>query len=202
MKYKMKFKFWNRKVKEIEDPQIKDLQETTTDIHTQVENLSDQVKKMTRMQFKSSKNMEEKIDHLGSVLAVQSKQHDLIDRYEKQQASFMGNMIELRDELDHVSSGIKESERAWQVLLDQWSKTIEKILREIGVYELHVIGQTFNPEVAESLQTVARDSLHVPPEVPYQIVAVIKRGYVSENGQLIRKAKVVTVEEENSNDKE
>jgi len=192
----MKFQFWKKKEKEKEDPQIKELQEATTDIHTQMGNLSDQIKKLTRMQFKSSKNTEEKIDDLGSLLAVQSKQNDLIDRYEKQQDFFMENMIDLLDELDHVSSGIKEDDQAWQALLDQWSRTIEKNLREMGVFEQHVMGQTFNPETAESLKTVGKDTLNIRPEVPYQIIAVIKRGYVSEKGRLIRKAKVVTVEEE------
>src|SRR5690625_206855 len=192
----MKFQFWKKKEKEKEDPQIKELQEATTDIHTQMGNLSDQIKKLTRMQFKSSKNTEEKIDDLGSLLAVQSKQNDLIDRYEKQQDFFKENMIDLLDELDHVSSGIKEDDQAWQALLDQWSRTIEKNLREMGVFEQHVMGQTFNPETAESLKTVGKDTLNIRPEVPYQIIAVIKRGYVSEKGRLIRKAKVVTVEEE------
>jgi len=192
----MRFQFWKRKEKEKEDLQIKELQEATSHIHTQMGNLGDQITKMARMQFKSTKNMEEKIDDLGSRLAVQNKRDDLIDRYEKQQDFFMGNMIDLLDELDHVSSGIKESEQAWQALLDQWSRTIEKCLREMGINELNVIGQTFNPEIAESLKTVVKDTLYIQPEVPYQIIAVIKRGYVSEKGRLIRKAKVVTVEEE------
>src|SRR5690625_5220586 len=96
----MRFQFWKRKEKEKEDLQIKELQEATSHIHTQMGNLGDQITKMARMQFKSTKNMEEKIDDLGSRLAVQNKRDDLIDRYEKQQDFFMGNMIDLLDELD------------------------------------------------------------------------------------------------------
>src|SRR5690625_2173602 len=169
----MKFQFWKKKEKEKEDPQIKELQEATTDIHTQMGNLSDQIKKLTRMQFKSSKNTEEKIDDLGSLLAVQSKQNDLIDRYEKQQDFFMENMIDLLDELDHVSSGIKEDDQAWQALLDQWSRTIEKNLREMGVFEQHVMGQTFNPETAESLKTTRLNSSHVA--ISYAVFCLKKK---------------------------
>lgn len=193
----MNWQFWNKKEKE--PSQIERLQEELSTVNAQLKNVSEQVTKLTRVQFKSSKNIEEKLNNIGSTLAAQNELVTENNRYKKQQDQFMQNMIRLLDELDHVSSGIKGSDQVWYELLGQWSRSIEKNLKGIGVYQLDIIGKIFNPEVAESMKTVSKDTFASTPVVPYQVVEVINRGYITESGQLIRKAKVVTVREEDLN---
>lgn len=194
----MNWKFWKRKEKDKENKQMVYLQEGLTDIQAQMESISDQVTKLTRTQVKSSKNIEEKMDEYGTALSTLNEQKDLIHRYERQQEIFIKQMIRLLDEFDHVSSGMKEKEEGWQTILDAWSRTIVESLEGLGVYQLDVIGKTFNPEVAESLKTVEKDALSTAPFAPYQVIEVLQRGYINENGKLIRKAQVITVKEEDT----
>src|SRR5690625_447770 len=189
----MNWKFWNREKKKKEALQWSGLQEEMTNLRSDVETLGSQIKKMTRIQMKSTKNTEEKIDNLESMITMQ-------DRQQGRQQVFVEEIIRLLDEFDHVLSGIKESEHVWRDLLEQWSATLIQSLEKTGVYELEVIGETFNPEVEEAIQTVGTDTLPFPPNVPYQVVTIINRGYVSKNGKLIRKAKVVTVREDGKNE--
>lgn len=93
-------------------------------------------------------------------------------RYERQRDFTMDTMISLLDEMDHVLSGLKEDDAVWNHLLNQWSQMLLRNLEELGVYQLDVYGKTFNPEVAEAMKTVAKESLSVESMVPYQVVEV------------------------------
>lgn len=199
----MNWKFWNNKKKQKDKDRetIERLQEELSNVHGQLESVNEQVTKLTRMQFKSSKKTDEKLDGVVSALATQHSQQDLItenNRYKSRQDQFMQNMFRLLDELDHVSSGIKGSDQVWSELLDQWSLSIANSLKGIGVYQLDIIGKTFNPEVAESMKTVTRDSLTPHPVIPYQVVEILNRGYIAQDGRVIRKARVITIKEDDA----
>lgn len=201
----MSWQFWKRKEKEDALLQMKSVQENLAATNEQIKNISDQVTKLTRLQFKSSKNTDEKLGDIASALTVQSERDALLSanqRYEQQQELIVKHMIHLLDDLDHVASGIKENDPVWHDLLKQWSSSIVASLQEIGICQLDVNGKTFNPEVSEALQTVSRDKLPVAPTVPYQVVDVLKRGFVNKNGRLVRKANVITVREDEANGEE
>lgn len=195
----MNWKFWKRKQAEQEASQLTDLQAEMKNARTDMQQLSDQMKKMTRMQMKSTKQTEEKIDHLESVVSAQNKERELYDIQKNREETIKGNVIRLLDELDHVLSGINEADQSWNALLNQWSTLMVHSLEALDVYQLEVMGETFNPEVAEAIQTVPKDALPFSPEVAYQVITVINRGFVTGKGALIRKAKVVTIKEDDSN---
>lgn len=193
----MDWKFWKKK--EEEPSRMGQLQEELATIHTQLDKVTDQVTKLTRVQFKSNKNIEEKMDDFAQALSDINSQHDAVtesQRFKEQQEFTMDKLIRLLDEMDHVSSGIKENERTWYDLLDQWSQSILQSLEQMNIVQLNVIGKSFNPKNAESVKTVSKDLLTIAPMAPYQVMEVLQRGYITSGGQLIRKAKVVTVKEE------
>lgn len=193
----MDWKFWKKK--EEEPSRMGQLKEELAMIHTQLDKVTDQVTKLTRVQFKSNKNIEEKMDDFAQALSDINSQHDAVtesQRFKEQQEFTMDKLIRLLDEMDHVSSGIKENERTWYDLLDQWSQSILQSLEQMNIVQLNVIGKSFNPKNAESVKTVSKDLLTIAPMAPYQVMEVLQRGYITNGGQLIRKAKVVTVKEE------
>lgn len=187
--------FFGRKKKE-KNAQLEQLQDDITTMNDQMKDMAEQVTKLTRVQFKSTKKMEEKLD--GAV-ADQNKQETLLtenQHYEKQQAFISQQLMQLLDELDHVASGIHNREQSWYDLLAKWSQTLTQSLEAVGMYEVNVFGKSFDPKAAESIRTVEKNTLAATPIVAYQVVEVLQRGYVTKDGQLIRKAKVVTVKEE------
>src|SRR5690625_6221904 len=97
----MNWKFWNREKKKKEALQWSGLQEEMTNLRSDVETLGSQIKKMTRIQMKSTKNTEEKIDNLESMITMQ-------DRQQGRQQVFVEEIIRLLDEFDHVLSGRSE----------------------------------------------------------------------------------------------
>ncbi len=195
----MNWKFWSKKEQdatvEKQQEQTEQLIEEAGAVRSDINKLTEQITKLKRIQVKSSKLTEEKLDKFESLFTALNEQNERIASYEKQQNQMIQSMIRLLDELDHAASGIKESNDRWFQLLNQWSASVVKNLEEMGVYQLDVLGKTFNPAVAESVQAVEKDTLNISPVVPYQVVDVINRGFKYENERLLRKAKVVTVKE-------
>lgn len=89
----MNWKLWNREKEEKKDSRIQHLQAEVANLNMQLDSLNDHIKKMTRMQFKSSKNLQEKLDGFESALTSLNKQHDLIGRYEKDRGRVIEQMI-------------------------------------------------------------------------------------------------------------
>jgi len=66
------------------------------------------------------------------------------------------------------------------------------------------VGTSFNPTLAESIGTVVRQPVRtgtteeelVRVLLSYEIAEVVKRGFVYENGALLRKAQVITYQED------
>lgn len=193
----MNWKFWKRKQIEEQGSARDDmLKEEIASLQEQLGKLEEQMNKIVRLQFKTGKNTEEKLGELGSSLSLLTKESELVRQYKNREETIANHIIRLIDELDHVSSGLNDTEQKWQTVLTQWTNTSIKSLEEIGIYQLNVLGKAFDPTIAEALQTVEKKELVSPSEVPYEVIQVIQRGYISENGKLIRKARVVTIKEE------
>lgn len=191
--------FWNKKKEQQRASELGHLQEGITSINEQMASVTENVTKLTRLQFKTSKTIEGKIDSLEAKLSTQQQYDALLiqnQQYEKQHDFLVQNTLHSLDGIDHVLSGISENEQIWSNLLGQWSHELVTSLDKVGVHQLDVLGKSFNPEVSESIKVVAKDSLDIAPTVPYQIMEVLKRGFADTNGQLIRKAHVITVKED------
>lgn len=89
-------------------------------------------------------------------------------------------------------------------LLEQWAGQIVIALARAGIHETEHLGRSFDPEWAESIGTAApvpREAIAVSGDgqdrsyVPYEVVEVVRRGFVGNDGRLLRKARVITVRE-------
>lgn len=193
---------WFGRKKKEENEQLKQLQKNVTSISAQLEDISESVAKLTRVQFKSMKNMEEKISDVETSLASQEEQKAVIaqnSQFKAEQGIISRQLMEQLDEIDHVLSGISEHEQQWRDLLLNWSRDTKRNLETLGVYEIHVSGTTFNPRTAESVKTVEKTDFGTVQKLPYEVVEVYKRGFATKDGQLIRKAIVATVKEDSFN---
>ena len=195
----MNLRFWSKKKKESEISETELLQQQVNELQEHVLKMSEQLTKLSRHQVKTSKNMGEKVDYFQTVMSKQTERDELLNKnqqYEKQQTLLTETLIGMLDEMDHVSSGIKERDRVWYDMLDQWTRNLVSELKKVGIQELDVYGKGFNPQLAESMKTVSKEELDIPPSFAYQVVEVLKRGFVDNHGKLIRKAQVITVEED------
>lgn len=179
---------------------------------TQLAEIGEQVNKVARIQYKTSQEMQNKLERLSSGMdGLQHWQaaHDVdvprLNTLEQQIENIAVSLIHWLDEIDLVCSRLQgEEQETWRQLLQQWARQILVILTEVGIRELDVLDRSFNPRWAESIGTVARNQAMVcPPEdeqaqpfVPYQVIEVVKRDFALSDGRLLRKAQVITLQEE------
>lgn len=161
-----------------------------------------QLAKLTRLQYKSGQEIQVKLGELCQGLAEVQKwqaQYDIkaerLNTLARQQEYLLNMLLCQLDEIDMASAGIKDKENStWQPLLNQWSQRIIAMLAEMNIYEVDVIGKTFDPQVAEGVGVIPREP-GTDAVVPYEVAEVVKRGFVNSEGQVLRKAEVITYRE-------
>ena len=180
----------------------------------QLAELSAQVQKVARIQYKTGQDTSGKLELLKVGLDTVQKQQDIqrtdvarVHELEYMVTETANTLIKWLDDIDMITDKLAGKEQAnWQTLLQQWSDQIMLALQKIGVWEIDLLGHTFMPQYAEAIGTVTQNDLYGQgnnlhsitnnlPHEPYAIVKVIKRGYVSAGGQLLRKAQVITLQE-------
>lgn len=190
---------WFGRKKKAEKEQMKQLKDDMTSISENLEVITESIAKLTRIQYKSTKSIEEKLDKVEMTIVSQEEQDNVVaqnHQYEVEQGIISRQLMTHLDELDHVISGISDDELQWRDLLLSWSRDIKSNLETLGVYEINLLGTAFNPRTAESVKAVEKTELVKKPKVPYEIIDVYKRGFVAKNGQAIRKAIVATIKED------
>ena len=228
----MNWKFWTKGEKADDQAVIKQLYEQVNRIgecliqvsaqvtgnSTQLNEIGGQVNKVARIQYKTGQDMQNKLERLSSGMDdLQHWQaaHDVnvarLNILEQQIENIAESLIHWLDDIDLVCSRLQgEEQEMWRQLLQQWARQILGLLTEAGIRELDVIGRSFDPRWAESISTAARNPAMVSssdceeanPFVPYQVVEVIKRGFALSDGRLLRKAQVITLQEESSHEQQ
>jgi len=168
----------------------------------QLEDFGGQLTKQTRIQYKSSQEIHTKLEYFSqSLVNLQSLQTECntkeseVKSLIKQQDSLLNVLLQQLDELDTVFAGLNEdSMTEWRPLLTQWIQRIIASLAETGIYEMDLIGQSFDPQLAEGVGIISREP-GVISNIPYEIVEIIKRGFANSEGILLRKAHVITYKE-------
>lgn len=176
--------------------------------------LSEQIGKLTRLQYKSGLELQGRMERLQESTDSIMKYQDVITNLqnkltEKQNVmtTLSDSLINWLDDMDLMLSRIQgEEQQAWSQLLNQWSEQLLSSLSLMGIRELNVLGSSFDPRWSESIGTIAQsvfvaqsnytivESLSLGQAgKPYQIVEIIRRGFLAENGTLLRKAQVITV---------
>ncbi|WP_127585392.1 nucleotide exchange factor GrpE [Paenibacillus koleovorans] len=178
--------------------------------------LGEQLTKLTRLQFKSSQELSAKLDKVSDQLAEQMKLQptlttlqEQLQQRQQQLYRLQSDMMRQVDDFDALQAQLKGEEgKVWQPLFKQWSTQLLEALAAAGVHEIPAEGQPFDSRWAESVGTVSREQLleggigpdHIHAMKSYQIVEVIRRGFASDDGTLIRKAMVITLAKENNYD--
>ena len=183
----------------------------------QLTELSTQVQKVARIQYKTGQDTSGKLEQLKASLdTVQQQQYDhktaalKIQELEYLITDTANSLIKWMDDIDLLTDRLAGKEQGnWQALLKQWSDQITLALQKIGIWEIDLLGHTFMPQYAEAIATINPNDLigqknshnlhslnNNQPRKPYEVIKVIKRGYVFAGGQLLRKGQVITLQEE------
>ena len=134
-------------------------------INQQLKNNENIIQKSLRLEYTSSqeilKNLNQVNDKIGETI-------DYSERYlkfEREKSNLMkekdfilGKNIQWLDDIDLIFHKIDgKDQEYWAELLQNWQKQIIKSLEILGIYEIDIIGKTFNHEVAESVSTKKKE---------------------------------------------
>ena len=174
-----------------------------------------QLTKLMRLQYKSGQEtrgaLEELSHGLLEVRQWQAQSGDFearIDELGRQRQYAVDVLVAQLDDLDHVCAGLGSTvNETWLTVYQGWAQRVLSALAAMGIVEIEVLGQTFDPQIAEGVGVKDRPQKIEAPEmeeqglgtthfhVPYEVAEVVKRGFSSAEGQLLRKAQVITYQE-------
>ena len=178
---------------------IAKINERTANGLEQWEEFSGQLTKLTRIQYKGGQETHGKLEQLAQGIEKmqqwQNAEKESVHTLTRQREYLLDVLVCQLDEIDAAYAGLENREdHAWQSLLQQWAQRIIAAMAEVGIYEVDVVGKTFEPQVAEGVGVVPRTPGTIG-DVPYEVVQVIKRGLMNGEGNLLRKAQVITYQE-------
>lgn len=170
-------------------------------INQQLENNEASIQKSLRLEYKSSQEILMKLNQLNdginktieySERYIDSEQEK--DKLIKEKSFILQRTIQWLDDIDLICDKINgQDQKYWIQLLQRWQKQIIKSLEALKIYEIDIMGKTFNHEIAESISTKKKEGNK--DYLAYEVVDVLQRGFILEDGALLRKAKVITIEE-------
>lgn len=114
------------------------------------------ITKLTRVQFKTSKTMEEKLTNLKAQMSILDQQDALLkqnQQYKRWQDSFMQTTLQFLDKIDHVLSGISDNDKVWYNLLKQWSRDLLDGLEKISVFQMDRLAKHLNQKSRNLLRS-------------------------------------------------
>lgn len=166
-------------------------------INRDLENNKNAIQKILRLEYKSFREILNKLNQIhetvdyGERYIKIEKEKDCLVR---ERNFIIEKTIQWLDDIDLIYSGLnKQSREHWVQLLHNWQKQIIKTLGMLKIYEINIMGKTFNHELAEAVNTKEKEADR--DYLPYEVIDVLQRGFMLENGTLLRKAKVITIEE-------
>lgn len=164
----------------------------------------DQLTKLGRLQYRSSHDIADRLQKLTVGVEELIRERTDAQNLARQIAVLEEHIediarenIRLIDDLDALCDSLTdETKDTWAELLKQWTGRLLAQLNDAGMREIHVLGAPFDPAWCESVETVEPDRTAdgLPSgRQPYEVVKVIRRGYVRSNGEILRKAQVITM---------
>ncbi|OAT82353.1 nucleotide exchange factor GrpE [Desulfotomaculum copahuensis] len=215
----MGWKFWGKNKKPIDvlaailpeqlqrmDKTLNALHDRATRNNDQLSEVAAQMNKIARMLYKTGQETHTGIKQLNTGLeALQQWQatHDIdaagFSLLKHQVEHLVAMLIRWLDDIDMIRNRLEtDGQNHWRHLLEQWTEQILAALAETGIQEINILGSSFNPQLAEAIGAV-----EMPPDEgqdvypPYAVVEVVRRGYITSEGRLLRKAQVITIKEDN-----
>lgn len=218
----MIWKFWVKDKKAGADNALNSLKEQLTRMGEVLDTINDrltgnsgqvaeiavQVGKVARIQYKTGQDMQAKLERLSAGMEAFQKwqaAHEAdaarLALLERQVEYLAASLIRWLDDIDLARARLRgEGQESWRRLLEQWAGQILAALAETGIQEIKLLGESFNPQLAESIGVVERGQPPAPgrdgPYLPYEVVEIVRRGFVAGDGRILRKALVITVKED------
>ncbi|MFZ3101861.1 MAG: nucleotide exchange factor GrpE [Desulfitobacteriaceae bacterium] len=177
----------------------------------QMTEIGDQVRKFSRLQYKSGQEVQGKFEGLNTRLEAMQQWQDAytidkaqLDTLEVQIGQVSEILLVWLDDLDLLATSLREQgQEDWLKLLGTWTNQVLQALQINGIGEMQLVGTSFNPTVAEAIGTVVRQSNRTDAMeegvrffLPYEIAEVVRRGFIYQDGRLLRKAQVITYQED------
>lgn len=178
----MKLPFFKKQDNSLLLQELQNVSKQAKSMELKLIEVEQQLQKSTRLQYKTGKILEEKLDKMA-----------VSERNESSSvtASTIMKLIQQIDDMDVVYGNLKHDHQLKE-LIKKWTDSLIATLGELGVYDSVRLGDTFDPAFAEAIETVDLSDHYRP----FEIVKVYTRTFVNGQGSLIRKGQVLTVKEE------
>lgn len=173
---------------------------------SKLDHISEHVNKLGRLQYRTGQEQSAKLGDIDAglteLLQHEIRQDELSRRLQLAEGRtdrLVAAILRWLDDLDELARKLEEDgPSSWAQLLAQWRDQALRELSGVEVLELPVVGRSFDARFCEGAQSVAVD----PSEgrAPYEVLQVLRRGFVSGAGEIIRKALVVTARERSAKD--
>ena len=188
------------------------LSQQVTGSSEQITEIGDQIRKLGRLQYKSGQDVQGKLEGLSSGLDVVQQWQDAytidksrLDTLEQLIGQVSEILLVWLDDLDLLATSLREQgQDGWLKLLETWTSQVLQALQINGIGEMQLVGTSFDPTLAESIGTVVRKPIGTDAMeeetvrffLPYEIAEVVRRGFIYQDGTLLRKAQVITYQED------
>lgn len=178
------------------------------EINEHMDHNEDLIQKSLRLQYKSNQGITKKleqtneridktVDYNKKYAEVQYDKDHLI----KERNFILEKYIQWLDDIDLIYDKLNvQGQEHWISLFKNWQSQILKALEVVGIFEIDIIGKGFNPTISESVGTKKKEENK--EYQPYEVVDILQRGFVFNDGTLLRKAKVITIDEEDKKENE
>ncbi len=213
----MVWRWWSRKEEEAQREEwsaaLNDIRGDVSRSREKLDQIGEHVNKLGRLQYRTGQEHGAKLAGIDAALGeLLQHQADLDEAWRRLQLAegrlqltegrmdrLIAVMLRWLDDLDELLRQLgEETPSSWLQFLMQWRDQVLRELSALEVWELPVAGRSFDARFCEAAQSVEVD----PSEgrVPYEVLQVLRRGFVRANGEVIRKALVVTARERSSED--
>ncbi|OFV71662.1 nucleotide exchange factor GrpE [Acetobacterium wieringae] len=213
----MNWKFWEQQ-KPLEDDRLgsisdglKQLLAATNgqqfeQLEMQIKENAEMINRLSRLQYKMGQELINKVtpiyDNLGDVTLLCQKGQAATELAIRENSNQMlvSTLIDSIDTIDGVMQNTCGN------IPDEWRTFLKTIqiseldgLARVGIRELELLGSSFNPIFAEAVEVRAIDQLTGQNKAmrPYEVIEVLRRGFIDGEGKVVRKAQVITLTSSN-----
>jgi molecular chaperone GrpE (heat shock protein) len=175
-------------------------------LEVQVTENTELINRLSRLQYKMGQELINKVtpiyENLGDVTEFCQKGQmstELAIR-ENRNRILVSALIDSIDTIDGVLQNTRGNiPDEWQAFLNTIQGSELDGLAKVGVRELELLGSTFNPIFAEAVEVRAIAELAEQNKArqPYEVIEVLRRGFIDGEGKVIRKAQVITLSSSN-----
>lgn len=163
--------------------------QSDTKILKRIEEITDEIKKTKRMTFKSTEEIKSLLEDTKELNVPDT---NILGERKK----YINTMIEVYDVFFHLWRILKSNEKSdndklFEEITNQL-KTVEKILRKVGLEAIECYGEMFDSSLMESVGTVRSEETN--SLIQFSVADELIRGFIDKTqDKVIREAKVITV---------